>query len=226
MARILKFPGVPGLPAPGEDGPRREGDQRKPPKFGFTRVRRRKREEPEDQLDLFSRGLVVAFPGGISPFEEALVRDEAGDADTARALYLQAISAGDCAADANCNLGILEYGAGHTDVAFDCFRQALTQDQRHWESHYNLGNLYFDAGQHGPARVHYEVAAQIAPDFRNVFFNLGLVLALQADYGPSIDALERYRDLAPEEEAEAADELIDTLRASRAHAEGRSTKID
>lgn len=216
MAKVLPFPGAEGA-AP-----------RKPPKFGFTRVRRRRVADPPDQLDLFARaaGQVLIFPAAVSPFEQALASDEAGHVQRARAGYLAAIAARDSTADAYCNLGILEYVAGRAEAAFDCFRQALKHDQRHWESHYNLGNLYFDTGQFAPARVHYEVAGQIAPEFRNVYFNLGLILALQAEYGPAVDALERFRALAPADEAEAARELLDTLRASQAHAEARRTRAD
>jgi tetratricopeptide (TPR) repeat protein len=233
MAKILSFPGA-SVPDPedeqrGEDStPQAAGDraQRKPPKFGFTRVRRSPKASG-DQLDLFAAataagaGKLLAFPGATSAFEQGLLDDEAGNGPAARAGYEAAIAAGDSVADAYCNLGILEYAAGGTDAAFDCFRQALKHEQGHWESHYNLGNLYFDAGQYGPSRVHYEVAAEIEPEFRNVHFNLTLALAMQADYAAAVASLERFRELAPEDEAEAAAELLDTLRASQAHMEAR-----
>ncbi len=247
MAKILQFPGHEAGPADSAaadtgrtdsgtvheeyEGQRSSSEQRKPPKFGFTRVHRRRRSAALDQLDLFvadtdtsgspDNAKMLAFPGATSSFELALADDESGNELAARAGYLAAIELQDCTSDAYCNLGILEYVAGNADSAFHCFRQALKHDQRHWESHYNLGNLYFDNGQHDPARVHYEVAAEIETDFRNVHFNLGLVLALEGEYAPAVAALERFRDLAPAEEAEAAEELLDTLRASQAHAEAR-----
>jgi tetratricopeptide (TPR) repeat protein len=237
MAKILSFPGHGSTPADPEDEvPQQILSQepppadRKPPKFGFTRVRRNRRGASAGQLDLFvgptppSAELgakLLVFPGATSSFEQALLDDEAGNEAAARSGYLSAIDAEDSTSDAYCNLGILEYMADNSEIAFDCFRQALKHDQRHWESHYNLGNLYFDAGQHDPSRVHYEVAAEIEPGFRNVHFNLALILALEADYGAAVQALECFRDLAPEEEAAAAEELLDTLRASQAHAEAR-----
>jgi tetratricopeptide (TPR) repeat protein len=236
MAKILSFPGYdngpedPAVEVP-EEALAADTTERKPPKFGFTRVRRTRRGVSPGQLDLFT-GVpgptppvlgekLLAFPGATSSFEQALADDEAGNEAAARAGYLAAIEMEDSRSDAYCNLGILEYVAGNSEIAFDCFRQALKDDQRHWESHYNLGNLYFDAGQHDPSRVHYEVAAEIEPGFRNVHFNLALILALEAEYAAAVSALERFRDLAPEEEAEAAEELLDTLRASQAHAEAR-----
>ncbi len=187
-----------------------------PPKFGFTRVRRsRPKRTPEQQLDLFPAGKVIAFPAQLDPFEDALLRDEQGEIAHARDLYEAAIAAGDRVADACCNLGIIDYQSGNVDAAFDCFRTALKHDQRHWESHYNLANLYFDTGQYDPARVHYDMAAEIAPEFRNIFFNLGLALAMQGDYGAAIDALSSYRRLAPGEEGEAAEDLLAALRKTR-----------
>ncbi|MBT6147737.1 MAG: tetratricopeptide repeat protein [Gemmatimonadetes bacterium] len=189
---------------------------RQPPKFGFTRVRRsRKKKEPEHQLDLFPPGKVLAFPQRLDPFEEGLLRDEEGQVDHARSHYEAAIAADDRVADASCNLGIIDYLSGNVEAAFDCFRTALKHDQRHWESHYNLANLYFDTGRYDPARVHYEMAAEIAPEFRNIFFNLGLALAMQGDYGAAIDALSSYRRLAPGEEGEAAEDLLAALRKTR-----------
>lgn len=187
-----------------------------PPKFGFTRVRRTwKKKASEDQLDLFPPGKVLAFPARLDPFEEGLMRDEEGQIERARSLYEAAIAADDRVADACCNLGIIDYQCGNVEAAFDCFRTALKHDQKHWESHYNLANLYFDTGQYDPARVHYDMAAEIAPEFRNIFFNLGLALAMQGDYGAAIDALSSYRQLAPGEEGEAAEDLLAALRKTR-----------
>ena len=56
---------------------------------------------------------------------------------------------------------------------------------------------------------------EIAPEFRNIFFNLGLALALQGDYAAAIEALSSYRHLAPGEEGEAAEDLLAVLRKTR-----------
>ncbi len=206
------------LPFPEETVPPEEEQVLPPPKFGFTRVRhsRKKDQAKEHQLDLFPPGKVLAFPApALEPFEQALLRDEEGHLDGARDLYEAAIAAGDRVADACCNLGIIDYQSGNVEEAFDCFRTALKHDPRHWESHYNLANLYFDSGQYDPAHVHYGVAAEIAPEFRNIFFNLGLALALQGDYSAAIEALSSYRRLAPGEEGEAAEDLLVALRKTR-----------
>ena len=141
--------------------------------------------------------------------------EERGDAAGAAGMYARAVAEGDSVADSHCNLGVLQSQQGQTAAAFESFKNALKHDQQHWESHYNLGNLYFDTEEYRPARLHYELAAEVeGGEFRNIFYNLGLVLAIQEEYGPAIEALRRYRELAPEEEASAATSLLETLSRS------------
>ncbi len=158
-------------------------------------------------------GEVVPFPLRLSPFEEALLLDEQGD-DRAEEIYRKAIEDEEYAADAWCNLGVLKSNQGHHDEAFLCFTHSLTSDTRHSESHYNIGNLYFDMGDLRLARTHYEIAAEIDPDFPNVHFNLGLVTALAEDYPASYHAFSCYRDLAPPDDARIATELLVSIRSA------------
>lgn len=189
-------------------------------KYDFKRAKRsrkRKKVDLEDygQLNLFNGGKaqILRLPSNLSPFEEALVFDEQGDG-RAKEAYLSAISEGDCIADAYCNLGILESRKENTNQAFDCFTKSLKEDSRHFESHFNLGNLYFDSGDFKLARLHYEIASQIYPTYANVYFNLGLVLALSEEYKLSIEVLNRYKSMVSEEEGKKADGLLETLEKS------------
>ena len=185
-------------------------------KFGFERVKeRRSAEERHGQLNLFGEpgGEVVKLPTGVGAFDEALMLDEQGDNEAAES-YRRAIEDGDCVADAYCNLGVMESTRGNTAKAFDCFTKSLEDDPRHYESHYNLGNLYFDTGDLRLARVHYEMAAEVEPDLPNVYFNLGLVSALSEELEKAVEALSRYKELAPDDEASKADELIHSLKLS------------
>lgn len=129
-------------------------------------------------------------------------------------LYRQAISEGDQEADAYCNLGIMESKAGRMTKAFDCFTRSLEHDARHFESHYNLGNLYFEEENLRLARMHYELAAKINSAFPNLYFNLGLVLALLEEEKAAIEAFVKYRRLATREEGRNADDLIRGLKES------------
>lgn len=190
----------------------------KPPaKFDFERVKKRRKDAPlqKAQLNLFSTSgaQVLRLPTDISPFEEALLLDERGDARTEEA-YRRAIAEGDSAADAYCNLGIVEFKAGLVAKAFDCFTKSLEHDPRHFESHYNLGNLYFEEANLRLARMHYELAAEIEPNFPNLYFNLGLVHAMNNDHPSALATLNKYKELAPGAEDTKADELLENLRRS------------
>ena len=189
---------------------------KRPAKFGFERVKKLRKETPA-QSDQFSpgRGRILRLPTHLSPFEEALLLDEREDR-RAENSYRRAISEGDCIADAYCNLGIIESKAGRMTKAFDCFTKSLEHDPRHFESHYNLGNLYFEEDNLRLARMHYELAAEINPTFPNLYFNLGLVLALLDEKKAAIDAFLNYQRLAPPEERKNADDLIAGLKRSLA----------
>src|SRR6478752_9558609 len=92
-----------------------------PEKFGPQRVRKKKGGtgvEKHGQLNLFSGGKVVRL-NQLTPFEEALMSDDQGDAHNARMNYLKAIEEGDSVADAYCNLGILESQEGNHAKAID-----------------------------------------------------------------------------------------------------------
>jgi tetratricopeptide (TPR) repeat protein len=189
---------------------------KQPSKFGFEKVRKRGKGNP-DQSGLFSSGSgqVLRLPTGLSPFEEALLLDECGDSGAEKA-YRRAILEGDFVADAYCNLGIIESKAGKVSKAFDSFTKSLEHSPRHFEAHYNLGNLYFEGDNIRLARMHYELAIEINPDFPNLYFNLGLVLALVEETKASIDALLKYQMLVPQKERRNAEDLINGLRRSLA----------
>jgi tetratricopeptide (TPR) repeat protein len=186
-------------------------------RLGHQRVEKRRPGRPEQkgQQNLFqeSRREVLEFHPKVGPFEEALLYDDKGD-DRAAEMYERAISRGDDVADAYCNLGIIKSRAGDTTTAFDCFTKSLEQEERHVEAHYNLANLYFESGDLRLARLHYEIAVDLDRDFPSVFFNLGLVYAMQEDYRRAFEALTRYKELVPGDEGHIADDLLICLERS------------
>ena len=199
MGQIIKFPGQAS-------------------KFGFKRVKTRaKVSENPDQLHLFPQpaAQILELVLELSRFEQALMSDERGDSKAAE-LYEQAIEAGDCVADAYCNLGIIESQKGNTTKAFDCFTTSLKDNPRHSEAHYNLGNLYFDVNDFRLAQVHYEMAGEVDPSFANVYFNLALVQAIKNDLDAAISALTKYQELVSQDEARNADDLLHNLKKSLA----------
>lgn len=197
MAKILKMP------------------VKAPSKFGYRRAKKKRLTDPEkkDQLNLFlkSNPNILNLQVDLTPFEQALILDERGDHQAGEA-YARAISAGDSIADAYCNLGIIESREARSAKAFDCFTQALKNEPRHFESHYNLANLYFDLGDLRLAQVHYELAAELAPKFPNIYFNLGLVQTINKDFNAAEVALERYRQLVSEGEGREAQRVLSSLK--------------
>lgn len=196
MAQILKFPAQAS-------------------KLGYKRVRKHKSGDNQNQLDLFAAptAQILDLESGLSRFERALLLDERGDPRAAE-FYSKAIEEQDCAADAYCNLGIIESQKGNTSKAFDCFTICLKHDPRHSEAHYNLGNLYFDLNDFRLAQTHYEMAREVDPAFANIYFNLALVQGINNDFSGAVDALSKYRELVSEEEGRIADELLQNLKKS------------
>ena len=187
---------------------------RRPSKLGFKRAKKDGNENFESQLDLFnaakSEAQIIPIMGMVPSFENALKLDYLGDS-RAKNAYLKAIENGDCAADCYCNLGIIESQMGSTAKAIDCFTNALKLEPRHLESHYNLANLYFDECELKLAKLHYEIALEIDPDFANIYFNLGLLHAMNENLTEAVKLLKHFKKIAPQDIAGNADELLATL---------------
>lgn len=194
MAKVVQFP----LPSP--------------EKFGFKPVRKKKPAtgETKGQLKLFAGGKLVKL-NQLTPFEEALLIDDTGDAGKAKELYLRAIEFKDSVADAYCNLGIIESEARNYSKAIDCFTRCLKEEPRHFEAHYNLANQYAEVGNLPLAKVHYQMSIEIEPEFPNSYFNLGLTLAMNKEIDDAIQALLNYRNIVAPEERDQAEELISML---------------
>jgi tetratricopeptide (TPR) repeat protein len=183
-----------------------------PEKFGFKPVRKKKEGVPDKkgQLNLFVGGKVVKM-NSLTPFEEALLLDDTGDTEHAREHYLKAIKVKDCVADAYCNLGIIESEARNFSKAIDCFTLCLKEDPRHFEAHYNLANQYAEIGNLPLAKIHYQLSIEIAPEFPNSYFNLGLTLAMNKEIDEAIQALLNYRNIAAADDRKQAEDLINML---------------
>ncbi|MEZ4898933.1 MAG: tetratricopeptide repeat protein [Saprospiraceae bacterium] len=181
-------------------------------KVGFRKASKTKAEqqEAEGQLNLFdhqaakpkanspSTSRLRKLTSHRSPFEEALMLDEAGD-PRAESRYLEAIAANSSSADAICNIGIIYAGKGETAKAIGAFTKALSLEPRHLEAHYNLANVYFDAGNYDLAIVHYEVAVEIDADFSDAWFNLTIAYLATKMHKKAMDAYLNYRRLVPDD---------------------------
>lgn len=170
--------------------------------------------ELQGQMNLF-KPAQAKIARLLSPFEEALLLHERGDAKAAD-LYREAITEGDNLADAYCNLGIIELEQARMPKALDCFTLALKNEPRHVEAHYNLANLYFDAGDLQLAKLHYETAAELEPSFSPLHYNLALVYYRLDNLNDACAALNKYKELAPEDhEMQTIDELLKWLEQAR-----------
>lgn len=171
--------------------------------------------ELQGQLNLFRVETPPRLARLLTPFEEALLLHEQGDAKAAEH-YQEAINEGDNVAEAFCNLGILNLERGEISSALDNFTRSLKNDPRHVEAHYNLANLYYDAGDLQLAKLHYEAAAQIEPGFSLVYFNLSLVYHKLGDLNAASATLEKYRQLEPEDEdLEMLTQLLKAMKGRR-----------
>ncbi len=187
---------------------------KQPAKYGFERVKKRRKKGSSPQPDLFSPGAeILHLPSKLSPFEEALLLDERNDGRTEEA-YRRAIQEGDCVDGAYCNLGILLSKAGQTAKAFDCFTKALQHNPRHFQSQFNLGNLYFEQNSLQLARLHYELAIELDPDCAGVHFNVALVAALSNDLGYAIEALRKYKALVSVVQGNKVNDLLEKLQGA------------
>src|SRR6476659_3350631 len=173
--------------------------------------------ELQGQMSLFRADSThVQISRLLTPFEEALVLHEQGDA-AAASFYQQAITEGDNIAEAYCNLGIIELERGNTTGALDNFTLSLKNDPRHVEAHYNLANLYYDAGDLQLAKLHYEVAAQIEPGFSLVYFNLSLVYHKLGNLDAASSTLEKYLQLEPDDEdVEVLNRILKSMQVALA----------
>ena len=77
-----------------------------------------------------------------------------------------------------------------------------------------MANIYFDNENYPLANLHYGTALEIDADDPNIYFNLGLVQALQEDIMASIESLSTYANMVNKDEAIKANELISQLSLS------------
>ncbi|MBL6445586.1 tetratricopeptide repeat protein [Fulvivirga sp. 29W222] len=188
-------------------------------KLGYRKVRKSRRVNLEDygQLNMFttppSEARVVSMQSHESAFEQALYFDEEND-EKAIEYYWKAIKAGECVADAYCNLGIFESARENYIKAIDCLTNCLKHDPRHFEAHYNLANVYSELGELNLAKLHYEISIEIEPTFESAYYNLGLVMAMQKDFKEAVKVLHKYKELASEREKDNVDKLINSLQRS------------
>ena len=174
-------------------------------------LKRARNEDHPDQLQLFAQptAQILQLPSRLSAFEHALMLDER--AKLCRRALPESHRGRRLRGRRLLQPGHHRIQARKNRRSVRLFTRSLEHNARHFEAHYNLGNLYFDVNDLKLAQVHYEMAAEIAPSFPNLYFNLALVLSINNELAGAISALIRYRELAPAADGQKAIELLETL---------------
>lgn len=183
-----------------------------PEKLANRKIKKRRKPDMEDfgQLNLFDASKHLQLMGRSSLFDEALALDEVGDARSEQ-LYLLAIERGEHVEDALCNLAVIYSASGQASKAIDCLTRCLELSPRHFEAHFNLGNAYSDIGNLPLAKVHYELAILIDPEYPNTYYNLGLALVSMKQFPEAIYHIKKYLAFHTATDNQTAKELLGTL---------------
>ncbi len=164
------------------------------------------------QLDLFNTGneQAVQLPLAQNTFDLALKLDLRNDPSAER-YYLKSIENHESTAHALCNLGVMAAHKQKMALAVDFFTKALIEEPRHIESHFNLANVYFIAGNIPLSILHFQVVIQIAPEFKDVYFNLGLAYLELEDFKAARINLQHYKSLNPDKNLQNLNLILDSL---------------
>lgn len=168
--------------------------------------------KPAGQLDLFDlvRDEPVQLPLALNTFDLALKLDLRNDPSAER-YYLKSIENHESTAHALCNLGVIAAHQQKMALAVDFFTKALIEEPRHIESHFNLANVYFIAGNIPLSLLHYQIVIQISPEFKDVYFNLGLAYLEIEDFKSARVNLQHYKSMSPEKNLHNLDLILESL---------------
>jgi tetratricopeptide (TPR) repeat protein len=169
---------------------------------------------PAGQLNLFAPPTPSiennTLPLSENVFDFALKLDLRND-PTAEDYYLRSIENNENTAPSLCNLGVIAAHKQKMVEALDFFTKALIEDPRHFESHFNLANAYFSLGQFRLAILHFQLVIQIAPNFADVYFNLGLAFLEIEDLKAANIAFQNYKVLKPDQHTDHINLLLQSL---------------
>jgi len=168
--------------------------------------------QPEGQLDLFTplSDQSVQLPLAQNTFDLALKLDMRNDPSAER-YYLKSIENNESTAHSLCNLGVMAAHQQKMALAVDYFTKALIEDPRHIESHFNLANVYFVAGNISLSVLHYLIVIQMAPEFKDVYFNLGLAYLEIEDFKSARKNLQYYKSLNPDKNLQNLNLILESL---------------
>lgn len=136
-----------------------------------------------------------------SLLNQGLAAHQAGDLQSALALYRQALAADQRCADAIHLIGVIAYQTGDPFTAIDVIGRAIALDDRNPAAHSNLGEALRATGALDRAAACHARAVELDPNFVDAYQNLGVVLIAQGKPAEAADAfnraLARNQGLAP-----------------------------
>ena len=152
-----------------------------------------------NQLDLFAS---EELPLPNSPYAMGRLLEERGRVSEASRLYHRAIEIEDHVPESYCNIGILESRMGRRVEALAAFAHALTIRPLFVEARYNMALEYLGCEDYLLAELHIEIAIQLEPETPELHFCKAMVEIGKDEFAGALDALENFRNLAPDERVE------------------------
>jgi tetratricopeptide (TPR) repeat protein len=143
-----------------------------------------------DGRTLFTHTLAATRDNAFAHLNLGVSLEHAGERDSARREYEEALRLDPGLPEAHANLGDLLNELGQTDAALAQYRESLRL-QGQSRVHENLGALLAKLGQVEPAMAHYAAAAKLDPEDSRPYYLMGKALLRQ---GQSSQAVGQFQE--------------------------------
>jgi len=139
-------------------------------------------------------------------FDQGNVYYQQGDLDNAAAAFEAALSLQPSHLGSLTNLGVVYYQQERLDEAAAQFETGLKVDRSDAQLHYLLGAARLQQGRLEDAEKSFVQAQSLQPDLPEVHYGLGALYKLQGRTDEAISAFERFLQLGPAQDPQAAEE--------------------
>jgi tetratricopeptide (TPR) repeat protein len=139
-------------------------------------------------------------------FEQANSYYEQGDLENAAESFEAALALQPSHLGSLTNLGVVYYQMGRLDEAVTQFETGLQVDRSDAQLHYLLGAARLQQGRLEEAEQSFLQAQSLQRDLPETQYGLGALYKLQGRIDEAIAAFERFLDLGPAQDPQAAEE--------------------